>query len=155
MKTFTDISGRIWTITVTVDTIKRVRSLTDTNLLDLTNGKLMQELADDTCKLVDVLFAVCKPEADSKNITDEDFGRSLAGDATDNAQTALFEELVDFFPSRKRHILRDMLAKVKLVEDAAEKKAMTLLNDPRMMEKMQESLEAAYQTALQSLETKP
>ena len=40
--------------------------------------------------------------AEKQKISDEDFGRGLGGDAIDSATTALLEELVDFFPQRRR-----------------------------------------------------
>ena len=100
MKTFTDNTGRTWTLSVTVGTIKRVRALCGVdlaNIITMESGKtpnvgLLERLAADPVLLVDVLFAVCKPEADAKGITDEEFGRAMAGDAIELAATALRRE---------------------------------------------------------------
>ena len=109
MKTFTDNTGRTWTLSVTVGTIKRVRALCGVdlaNIITMESGKtpnvgLLERLAADPVLLVDVLFAVCKPEADAKGITDEEFGRAMAGDAIELAATALLDEIIDFFPEAK------------------------------------------------------
>ena len=106
MKTFTDNTGRTWTLSVTVGTIKRVRALCGVdlaNIITMESGKtpnvgLLERLAADPVLLVDVLFAVCKPEADTKGITDEEFGRAMAGDVIELAATALLDEIIDFFP---------------------------------------------------------
>ena len=87
MKTFTDNTGRTWTLSVTVGTIKRVRALCGVdlaNIISIEAGKapnvgLLDRLASDPVLLVDVLYAVCKPEADAQNVSDEDFGRAMAG----------------------------------------------------------------------------
>ncbi len=108
MKTFTDNTGRTWTLSVTVGTIKRVRALCGVdlaNIITMESGKtpqvgLLERLASDPVLLVDVLFAVCKPEADTKGITDEEFGRAMAGDAIELAATALLDEIIDFSPGR-------------------------------------------------------
>jgi hypothetical protein len=51
--------------------------------------------------LCDVIYGVCKPQADEQNISDEDFGRAMAGDAIEHATRALLDELVGFSPSPK------------------------------------------------------
>ena len=99
MKPFTDSQGRTWNVTVNVGAIKRVRDLLGVDLLDVANGDLLSRLADDPCLLVDVLFALCKPEADAAKVTDEDFGRGMVGDALDSGAGVLMKELLDFFPS--------------------------------------------------------
>jgi len=99
MKTFTDNAGRVWTITINVNAIKRVRGLIDVNLLEVIEGTLLEKLIRDPILLCDVVYAVCKPEADALNVTDEQFGQAMAGDAIDQATKALLEELVGFSPS--------------------------------------------------------
>ena len=69
--------------------------------------------------LCDVVYAACTPEADARSVTDEDFGRAMAGDAIELATTALLEELVDFFPLGKRRLLQKALAKLKDWESKA------------------------------------
>src|SRR5690606_30386907 len=95
MTTFNDTTGRTWTISINVDAIRRVRSLLNVNRLDAVDGKLLEQLVVDPVLLCDILFALVKPEADAKNVTDEDFGRALGGDALDHATTALLEGLAD------------------------------------------------------------
>ena len=98
MKAFTDSQGRSWNVVVNVSAVKRVRDLARVDLLDVANGDLLSRLADDPCLLVDVLYVLCKPDADTKGITDEDFGRSMVGGVLDAASSALIGELLDFFP---------------------------------------------------------
>lgn len=66
--------------------------------------------------LVDVLYCICKPEADAQNVTDEEFGRAMSGDAILQAITALLEELSDFFPNaRQRAAMKELLKKTETV----------------------------------------
>jgi len=133
MKTFNDNAGRTWTVSINVDAIKRVKGLLDINLLDVASGEskgndrgLLGRLSGDPILLCDVLFALCKPEADTRKVSDEEFGRGMAGDAIDHATTALLEELVDFFPQAKRRVLDKALRKLRTLEarvlDVAERK---------------------------------
>lgn len=119
MRTFTDVTGRPWTVTVTVDTIRRVRSLTSIDLLDVINGTLIERLTNDPVLLCDVLYAVVKPEADAHSLSDIDFGRCLAGDVIEHATRALLEGLVDFFPNPRRRLLAKALETLAAWQDQA------------------------------------
>jgi hypothetical protein len=127
MKTFTDTAGRTWTVCVNVDAIKRVRALLDVNLLEVLDDgcKLLAQLHDDPVLLVDVLYALCQPQAEAQNVTDVQFGQAMSGDALLHANRALLEGLSDFFPSaRQRAAMKNLLQKtervVELLLDHAE-----------------------------------
>lgn len=124
MKTFTDCMGRTWTVTINVGTIKRVKTMLGINLLEAITDDLAEKLKNDVCMLVDVLYVICKNEADAKNITDENFGEAMAGDALENATNAFLDELIDFFPAEKKMILRKAINKL----NQAEKKALEMGN---------------------------
>ncbi len=136
MKSFTDNKGRTWTLEVTVATVKRVRALCKVDLnsiveLDKNNkpsAELLERLSSDPVLLVDVLYAVCKPQADKLGITDEDFGESMAGDAIEQATTALLEEVIDFFPESKRMVMQKILFASRRFSEAVRKKLETELN---------------------------
>ena len=116
MKTFKDNADRTWTIAVNVGAIKRVRSLISLDLMEAVEGKLIERLIGDPVLLCDVIYCLCRDDADAKGISDEEFGRAMAGDAIELATTALLEELVDFFPQGKRQLLRKALAKLKTLQ---------------------------------------
>lgn len=120
MKTFTDNAGRTWNVEINVAAIKRVRGLTEVNLLDIIAGTLIEKLVRDPVLLCDVVYAICKPQADDKQISDEEFGRAMAGDAIEHATAALLEELVSFCPSpRDRKNLGRVLEATRKVMDKA------------------------------------
>ena len=140
MKTFSDNAGRTWTLQINVDAIKRVRDLVSVNLLEVIEGKLLDRLVSDPILLCDVIFAVCKPEADTKIISDVDFGRAMAGDAIDTATGALLEELVDFFPQGRRKVLAKALGKLRVLETAALNAVDARLDSPELAEQMEKEL---------------
>lgn len=120
MRQFTDTEGKPWILTINVSAIRRVRDLLQVDLLDFTDGAVIQTLMNDPIKLCDVLYVVCKPEADRENISDEEFGRRMAGDAIGNATDALLEELVNFCPSPKnRANLHRVLEAARNLQDRA------------------------------------
>ena len=120
MKAFKDNASRTWEVEVTTAAVKRVRGLIDVDLVAGTlSGDLLDRLADDPVLLCDLIYALCRPQADREGVSDEDFGRAMAGDAIEQATAALLEELVGFFPSPKRRILRKALDKMETLQGVA------------------------------------
>jgi hypothetical protein len=118
MRTFRDNAGRTWTIAINVAAIKRVRALVNVDLYKLVDDgfRPLGALVGDPVQLADVLYCLCKDEADARQISDEDFGRALAGDAITLATDAFLEELIDFFPeARVRQSLRKIVAESRKV----------------------------------------
>jgi hypothetical protein len=136
MRTFNDNAGRTWTLAINVDAVRRVRSIVNVDLLEAVEGKLIEKLVGDPILLCDVIYVICKPEADQRSITDEDFGRSMAGDAIDHATTSLLEELVDFFPKSRRALLTKALGKFRQLETKAIQLVDKQLDDPKLEEKV-------------------
>jgi len=124
MRSFTDNAGRTWAVRVTVDTIRRVRALTDTDLMCVVGGDLLERLAADPVLLVDVIYSIIKPDADKLGVTGEMFGESLAGDVIESAADAMMGAIVDFFPKRRGRVLAAILEKSKKIEDESMDRAM-------------------------------
>lgn len=144
MKTFTDNAGRNWTIAINVDAIKRVRGLLDIDLLEIVEGKLIEKLIRDPVLLCDVVYAVCKPEADAKGVSDEEFGRAMAGDAIELATKALLEDLVGFSPSpRDRANLQRVLETTWRVMDKARDLVEARLDSVNVEQVVQQALATA------------
>ncbi len=122
MKAFKDNAGRSWDVEINVAAVKRVRDLASVDLLEIVEGTLIEKLIRDPILLCDIIYAVCKPQADEREppVGDEEFGRAMAGDAIEHATTALLEELVSFCPSpRDRKNLGRVLEATTRVMDKA------------------------------------
>jgi hypothetical protein len=140
MHAFTDALGRSWTIEITVTSLKRIRALSGIDLLEAISGTLLDRLVTDPVLLGDVLYAAIKPQADERKITDEDFGRSLAGDTIDTATSALLEEFVSFFPMPRRRVLEKVLAKLAAWRAQAITVAEARIDDPMLEQTVQAAL---------------
>lgn len=120
MKKFKDTQDRDWIVTIHVDAIKRVRSELDIDL-----SKALEEnftgltaILADPVQLVEVLFVLCREQAQAAGISDEDFGKSMGGDCLLTGGEAFVEALIDFFPhARARASLTALLAKGKTVRN--------------------------------------
>lgn len=146
MKTFKDSQGREWQVTVNVTTIKRVRDLVKVDLLEVLEGKLLERLASDPILLVDVLYVVCKPQADKDNVTDESFGAALAGKSIEDATTAFLEELVDFFPEPRKGLLQKALQKMTSFYKMATTMAGEKFDSKELEQELQQQIATALST---------
>ena len=108
MHEFSDNLGRNWRLALNVASARRVRNETGVNLLEV--EQLTKELADPFT-LFDVLWHLVSEQAAAAEVSPEQFGESLTGDAVELATMALLEEIIDFFPQRRRMILKKAFAK--------------------------------------------
>ena len=116
MATFADNKDRQWTITIDVDAIRRVRADPGVDLMGVLDGPLLTKIGSDPVLLVDVLYTLCAEQAEASKVTPRQFGQGLTGDASEAAATALLEALADFFPSRRRAILRQVLQRAEAMD---------------------------------------
>ena len=151
MASFKDTEGRKWTVQITVLACKRVR---DELGVDLVNPNVMEtvsEIAGDLIRSIDILYLICKDQAEERGLSDEDFGRSLAGEVVEQAIVALVESLADFSPNPKQgELLRETwkigytLARDKQTEAIAKV----------MSEDLEAVMEAKYDEALANISQK-
>ncbi|HBJ34223.1 MAG TPA: hypothetical protein DDZ51_05545 [Planctomycetaceae bacterium] len=130
MSHFTDTENRRWNLSINVGTVKRVRELTNIDLLAiLDRPQMLNDLAGDPVRFVDVLFVIIKPQADSLDVSDEQFGEALDGSAIESATDAFLEALVDFFPGARKATLQKVLSRAKETNAKAEAKLNQALSD--------------------------
>lgn len=140
--TFTDTAGRIWSTGIDTTTIKRVRSLLGIDLMTFLEGELMGQLMSDVVLFVDVLYAVCKPEADARGVTDEQFGQAMSGEVLQAAEEALAEGLFTISHPSRREASRTVWEKAKALRDRATELTLVRIKDPALDRKLEEILQS-------------
>ena len=100
MQKFVDRHGHVWIVDIDIDstTLRRVKTLTGVRLLDAVDGDLIPQMTQDFLLLGEVLFAVCKSQADKDSINQEAFESRLSGDCLNKAHNSLVEALLDSLP---------------------------------------------------------
>lgn len=145
MREFRDNEGRPWMVAITVASAERVRGLVTVDvtedveqpdgtvkrqtrqapfdLIDTTNiAQTLQVLRSQYGKVGEVLYAICRKQADDKKIDRESFLDGLKGDAIEAGVKAIEEELVDFFPPRLRTMVGLLASRMtELADDLAAK----------------------------------
>jgi hypothetical protein len=130
MSEFVDSSGNAWQVRIDVSTIKRVRDKYGIDLSKVMSSQSeLTRLADDVVLLVDVLFALVSPQAETRKVSAEDFAHLLAGDTIESATNALMEAIIDFFPQSRRVLLRQLWEKLKAYDQQNMTKAKTAIDE--------------------------
>ena len=161
MKTFRDTAGREWAITVDVGAIKRVMKAPieyfgeplKVNLLALVepDSALLKRVVEFPPLVADIAYALLKPQCDEKQVSDEDFGKSLGGDVLEKVLDLILEETVDFFPEHRRAILRRVLDKSRTFAE----KAKALTSARLEAGELEAAMDAVLAPALKRLEARP
>ena len=121
MKTFTDAASRTWTLTLNLGTAMAVKDKLHIDLLQPEQGDppLLTRLGTDEMLLGEVLLALLEKQFEIHKVTADDVRAAFDGRTLLAAQTAFYEELVDFFQSRGRSDRAKAAAKQKQMIDAA------------------------------------
>lgn len=108
-RTFTDAEGREYTVRFGFKQIVDVRTRLDFDLAKLLADDMrrLKELTEDVVLMINVLYVMV---GDQHQLTAEEFGEAMRGDALQEGSQALFDAFVDFCPSQQRKMLRAMLA---------------------------------------------
>lgn len=110
MASFKDKTGASWDLSLTLGDFRRVKSMLGIDLLNIMEPRpnaakdaqgrsmpLITELDLDLPMTSDVVYVLLKPQADERNITDEQFVGCLDGASLAAMHAAFGEALLDFF----------------------------------------------------------
>ena len=142
MATFVDAEDRSWEPEVNVVTIGRVRTALKINLLELLlpENTLAERLVDP-CLLVDVLYLLCKDQADQREIDDIAFGKAMTPDGIEDGWAAALEGIVLFSPRGSRPAHQKVLEKAKQYQAKAAKQVKALVAGPEFDAMLDRELE--------------
>ncbi len=105
-------------------------------------GKLLAQLAEDPFTLVDTLYAICKPQCDEREITEEEFGAGVVGNAIDTATAMLLEGVMNLFHGEKRRAIKKAIEKLNTLQQKRGEAMLKMLDDPRLAAKLDADFEA-------------
>jgi hypothetical protein len=143
MASFKDSKKRVWVVEIDVTTIKRIKSVLGVDLLTVADdsGQMLDRLASDAVFLVDLLYVICKDQADKLKVTDEDFGRLFSkGEIIQAAGIALQEAIIDFFPEPRKGLMKAIFGKTTQIRAAVARKALTAMDSPEFKQAVESLL---------------
>jgi len=104
MKTFNASDGHTWSIDITVGALLRIKTHCG---LDLLNNPL--DFPTDIEGIVNVLWSVVQPQAQTAGINAEGFGEHLGGEQLCEACSIFVDELQGFFLGLKQEMKAELL----------------------------------------------
>lgn len=114
---FKDLSGRVWTLVLTVDVYLKLNQKYGVDVNDIFDNQdnwLTKLLAqDDMITFLQILHDLCEKERVSKDISADDFFESLCGDTLGPASEALVASVVNFLPSHRRVAVKSIMEAMK------------------------------------------
>lgn len=117
MQSFKDAKGRQWVVSINGATLKRIEQLLG---LDLFEAIYDTKNPLKVSTQIDIIYAICKKQADGLGVTDEEFGEEMYGDVLGNAQRAFEDAIVNFFTdSQKREAMKQVIEKSRIVQTIA------------------------------------
>ena len=125
--------GREWLVSIDAPKIRRVREACKVDLADRT-AKQFEQLTSDPLLAGEVLWELCRSQADAISMGPDAFQSLLMGDDGEAAGHALIEAIIDFFPNRQRQVLREMLASETELAEARQAAVQDRLSDPALKE---------------------
>lgn len=152
MPTFRDVNGQEWLLRLDVGKIRDVRELHHVNLATL-DGTAYDRLEADPELLVNVLWSLCKSQAAEKNISEQQFGEALVGDAIDQATAAMLEAIAGFFPKSKREMVQTLAQRTQAIREVGLQKALAKINDPELEAQLQAAMDRKLEADIQQILT--
>ena len=151
MRIFKDRNGQDWQIVLNVNQMKRIRAALGIDLVNVitldregaVKVDMIDRIANDPCLLVDILWVLVQDQARTLNVTDEQFGTALAGDAIESATKAFLDELVDFFPGAKRLFLQKAVGLARKFGGEWNETLKKALEDPELESRVRESMNSS------------
>lgn len=125
MSSFKDRRNQDWILEITIGGAKRVRDLVGVDIYKLTREgcQPLQDLLSDPIKLVDCVFVLCQPQAETRKVTDLDFGELIAGESLMAVTQAFMDALADFSQSpSESKLVRAITKRAKEAETIMERK---------------------------------
>lgn len=117
-----DTKGREWLFRFTARTVRELAAEThlDTKALEGENS-LLQQVAKDESVLYTVMWITIRPQAQSLNVTEDDWFDSLDNDALQAAAKEWVAAYINFsHPARQKVLSRTMEAALRRIEGATQ-----------------------------------
>ena len=160
MKTFKDKNKNDWTIELTIGSARRVKADTEIDLInaislekDGASISEIEKLINNPFKLVDVLFSLCRNQAEKNSISDVDFADLFDADAIEAAANALVEEIILFSPAAKRKALMKLYQTAQRIAAKNEAELEKILESDELEPQIEEALKKSYIDSPESSES--
>lgn len=153
MATFTDKKNREWKVELDAPLVEEIQQKHGIALTNLETDPLLT-LRNDPLVLVAVIHVLCQSQIDERDLTPEDFAKSLPH-PPDDMMEAVKEAIVSFFHSGRHSHVREVLAKyeemTKKTDELAIAKMEKVLNDPNTTKRLNKRADKEFDRAMEEM----
>lgn len=149
--TFQDLKNRSWVLRLTAPLLKDIEQMFGVKLTSFDKDPL-SALATDPVMLVDVLYVICRDQADKVGITDREFGESLP-EGLETPVMALRGAIINFFPPGKRSAIQRALLAAEEVSNKTLQKMVDHLDQSSVKDLMSQKAVELGMAELEKLVT--
>ena len=155
MATFKTGDNRDWVVRLDAMKIRDVRESYDIDLGALDFSKVAERLGSDPVLLAEVIWGLCREQAERLEVTQRQFFEGLVGDAIDDAARALLQARADFSPARTRSLIQRQIETSDRIRERMATAAMEKLetSEARLEAAMMARLQAEMEEALTRFES--
>lgn len=146
MAAFKDTNGAEWHVIVHAESVEDVKAARG---IDLRSPGAFNRLADDVILTVDVLWVLCREQAELAGISSKQFGELLAG-VMPQAAAALIAATLDSLPASQRRSLQALHVKHSRLARRAKARAILSIKDRSRRRQALQSLEQQTRTELEA-----
>lgn len=162
MHSFIDEGGNTWRLDIDITSVQEVKADLGIDMMEFVDEDEQQSLLatiyDDPIKLGGIIASLCGDQIIERDMDAAAFGRNFRGDTIDRARDAFLEELVSFFPARKRAVLGKILTILSTHQTEVLTKAEELTDSPEMSQFLERQLKSVgdlFGGQVASLESTP
>lgn len=121
MTSFRDAAGREWSVAINVGSVRRVREAMDFDIQALADDhcQALGALLADPVKMAAVLWHLCKEQAASFGVSEDDFYAAMFGETLDAAGEAFADAFFAFGRKPMRVLGKKVFRKAQEVEAAS------------------------------------
>lgn len=159
MNCFKDRNGDQWTLDINVGSARRVKAETGFDILNalaFENGSArldgIDALSVDVELLVNVLYSLCKSQAEKKGITPDGFAELFDGESVECATDSLIREIINFSQPLKRRTLLLIYEKMTSFRAKMAKEMEKKLESDELEEELERRLSEQFTNTQDALE---
>jgi len=152
-RSFTDTTGRRWTLAITVAQVRKVKAALGVDLLGSADGQMFKEMARNPLDFCNLLWCLLERQAAAAGISEEQFWESADDTVLGDATYAFMQAVIAFSREDKRKPLQIVLQKMYAAEEKAGAAAMEIANSPQMDQFLSRNMDKAVQAAKNALQS--
>ncbi len=154
MPTFKDTADREWSVSANRVSLRDVETETGV-CLAAPDGKQLLTLDSNPTKLVDVLWILCRQQAEAAQVDENSFGAAITGEALDAGHNAVIDAALAFLPSRQRQVLAAMRDAYRSAIARGIEVATQAMTDPELLQNLSRGLQSTINGIVQSVGRQP